>query len=140
MRAVLAQIPQLWADVTAGRSSPEAFAAIFTPDASFVVGDGTYLRGRGEIAAYYQRMIEGSDGFGFTIKGTTVTAEADDVRFLGADVAIITSHGGILFPGETVVPPERRGIQTSVVHKVAGAWLVSAYQNTRIHQYPAATA
>lgn len=138
VRAVLDRITELWADVTSGRASAEAIAALFTPDATFVVGDGTYLRGRAEIAAYYRRMIEGVDTFGISIRGTTVVAEADAVRFLNDTVAILNGRGGILFPGETAVPPERRGIQTSVLSKVDGDWLVAAYQNTRVHQYPAA--
>jgi uncharacterized protein (TIGR02246 family) len=136
VRAVLDRLTALWVEVTAGRSSVEAIAGLFTEDASFVVGDGTYLRGRSEIAAYYRRMVEGHDGAGTTIRDTTVIAEADSVRFLGDDAAIMVGFGGILFKGETVVPPERRGIQTSVLTRQDGDWRVAAYQNTRIHVYP----
>lgn len=139
VRAVMQQLPAKWADVTSGRVSADAIAAIFTEDASFVVGDGTYLRGRPEIAAYYRRMVEGADAFGTSIKDTTVIVEVDTVRFLSDTVAVVVSRGGILFAGETDVPPERRGIQTSVLSKVNGTWLAAAYQNTRIQQYPVAS-
>jgi uncharacterized protein (TIGR02246 family) len=138
VRAVMQQLPATWADVTAGRARVDAIAAIFTEDASFIVGDGAYLRGRPEIAAYYRRMIEGADAFGTSIKDTTVVVEVDSVRFLSDTVAAVVSRGGILFAGETEVPAERRGIQTSVFSKVNGTWLAAAYQNTRIHQYSAA--
>jgi uncharacterized protein (TIGR02246 family) len=77
VRAVMQELPAKWADVTAGRTSADAIAAIFTEEASFIVGDGTYLRGRTEIAAYYRRMVEGADAFGTSIKGTTVNVEVD---------------------------------------------------------------
>jgi hypothetical protein len=35
-------------------------------------------------------------------------------------------------PGETEVPPERRGIQVWVAIKHGEDWLATAYQNTRI--------
>jgi uncharacterized protein (TIGR02246 family) len=138
VRAVIQQLPATWAEVTSGRAGVDAIAEIFTEDASFVVGDGTYLRGRPEIAAYYRRMIDGADAFGTSIKDTTVVVEVDSVRFLSDTVAAVVSHGGILFAGETEVPAERRGIQTSVISEVNGRWLAAAYQNTRIHQNIAA--
>jgi len=139
VRAVLERLPAIWADVTAGRAGAETIAAVFTEEASCIVGDGAYLRGRSEIAAYYRRMIEGQDAFGTSIKDTTVMVEVDSVQFLSDAVAVVIGHGGILFAGETEVPAERKGIQTSVVTNVDGNWLASAYQNTRIHSYPEAT-
>lgn len=138
VRAMLVRMTELWSEVASGRVNAEAIAAMFTEDASFVVGDGTYPRGRAEIANYYRRMVEGADAFGTSIKDTSVIAEADSVRFLGDDVAVMVCRGGILFPGETIVPPARRGIQTSVLIRVDGTWLTSAYQNTRIQPYPEA--
>lgn len=132
VRAHLDRIVGLWTEVTTGRASADAIANLFTEDASFVVGDGAYPRGRAEIAAYFRRMVEGHDAHGTTIKDATVIAEADSVRFLDDDVAVMVGHGGILFQGETVVPPERRGIQTAVMARVDGRWLTAAYQNTRI--------
>jgi uncharacterized protein (TIGR02246 family) len=133
VRAVAQRLPSLWAEVTSGRASAVEIAAVFTEDADFVVGDGTHLQGRAEIAAYFERMVAGADAFGTSIRGTTVTMEPQRIRFLTDDVALMITHGGILFPSETEVPPERRGIQTTVLVKVDGAWLGAAYQNTRIH-------
>jgi uncharacterized protein (TIGR02246 family) len=136
VRALTQRLPSLWAEVTAGRAAPEAIAAVFTEDADFIVGDGTHLHGRLEIGAYFQRMVAGADAFGTSIRGTTVTMELQCVRFLAENVALLITHGGILFPGETTVPPNRRGIQTTVLVKNDGAWLATAYQNTRIHPQP----
>jgi uncharacterized protein (TIGR02246 family) len=133
VRAIVPRILSLWAEVTSGRASAEAIAAVYTDDADFIVGDGTHLHGRDEIAAYFEKMVAGADAHGTTIRGTTVTAEIESVRFLGDQVALLLLQGGILLPGETTVPPERRGIQSGVAVKQDGAWLVTAYQNTRIH-------
>ena len=59
-------------------------------------------------------------GFAGPLKGTRVTAHVFTVRFLKRDVAVLHTRGGILFPGETEVPPERLGIQVWVVTKQAG--------------------
>lgn len=108
------------------RAAPETIAAIFSEDADLVVGDGTHLRGRSEIAAYFPRMIAGADVFGTSIEGTRVTSEIQSVRFLDDHVALLLTQGGILFAGESEVPPERRGIQTTVLVEQNGAWLAAA--------------
>jgi uncharacterized protein (TIGR02246 family) len=119
--AVPQRVVAAWA-----RNDPEAFADVFTRDAEFVVGDGTYLNGRPEI---HQYMV---DAFAGGLRGTRVTASVFNVRFLTSGVAVLHTHGGILFPGEVEVPPERRGIQVWMVIKQHGEWTVTAYQNTRI--------
>ena len=136
VRAVLSRVLSLWAEVTSGRINAEAIGTLYTDDADFVVGDGTHLHGRDEIVAYFRRMVAGTDAHGTTIGGTTVTADVKSLRFLDDEVALMLTQGGILFPGETTVPPERIGIQSAVLVKQHGEWLITAYQNTRIHSQP----
>ena len=69
------------------------------------------------------------DGF---LKGSQVTAEPENVRCVSEEVAVLHTLGGILMPGETEVPPERRGIQVWVATKHGEDWLATTYQNTRI--------
>lgn len=121
VRAVVQRTLDAWA-----RNDASGVAAVFARDTEFVVGDGTYLNGRSELRAYMQPAFAGP------LKGTRTTATVVSVRFLKRDVAVMHTRGGILFPGETEVPPERRGVQVWVVTEHRGAWLVSAYQNTRI--------
>lgn len=45
---------------------------------------------------------------------------------------MVITQGGLLLPGETVVPPERVGRQTWVIVKQGREWAVTAYQNSRI--------
>jgi hypothetical protein len=68
LRAILQRMQSLWSDVTSGRAEAETIASAFTEDADCVVGDGTYLRGRGEIAAYYRTMVESQDAFGTSLR------------------------------------------------------------------------
>lgn len=121
MRAVPERIVQGWA-----ANDADAVAAVFTTDTDFVIGDGTFLRGREELRRY---MAAGFDGF---LKDTRVTAPVESVRCLSSTVGVVHTLGGILMPGETEVPPERQGVQVFVVTKHGGEWLVDVYQNTRI--------
>lgn len=123
--AVRGFVPRIVAAWAAGDA--DAFAAEFTRDASFIVpGQDTYLRSRAEIRAYM------AAGFAGPLRGVRATATILDLRCLGRDVAVVVTQGGLLLPGETVVPPERIGRQTWVVHRQGSQWRVAAYQNSRI--------
>lgn len=122
VRGFLPRITDAWATGDA-----DAFAAVFTPDASFIVpGQDTYLTTRAQIRAYMAAGFEGP------LRGVRATATILDLRCLDPDVAVVVTQGGLLFPGETVVPPDRVGRQTWVVTKRGHRWLVAAYQNSRI--------
>ena len=121
LRAVPQRVVAAWA-----RNDALAFASVWAPDGELIIGDGTRLIGRAAIEAYMRR------GYAGPMKGTRVTATALRVRCLAPSVGVVHTRGGILMPGETVVPPERRGIQTWVITGYGGRWLISAYQNTRI--------
>jgi uncharacterized protein (TIGR02246 family) len=122
VRGFLPRIVAAWAEGDA-----DDFAAVFTKDASFIVpGQDTYLRSREEIRAYM------AAGFAGPLRGVRATATILDLRCLSRDVAVVVTQGGLLFPGETVVPPERVGRQTWVVRKQGSQWRAAAYQNSRI--------
>lgn len=107
VRAFLPQITNAWAD-----NDANAFAAVFTSDASFIVpGQDTYLTSREQIRAYMAAAFAGP------LQGVRATATILNLRCLAANVAVAVTQGGLLFPGETVVPPERIGRQTWVVTK-----------------------
>ncbi len=121
IRAVPARIEAGWA-----ANDADAVAAVFTTDTDFVVGDGTFLKGREEVRQY---MADAFDGF---LQDSRVTAPVASLRCLNLTVGVVHTLGGILMPGETEVPPERQGVQVFVVTKYGGEWLVDVYQNTRI--------
>ncbi len=133
IRALVDHVVASWPD-------GDAIAALFTEETAFIVGDGTYLTSPAEIVAYFASfnapLDHSDDAFSTSLRGTSVTAEVQSIRFLTDDVAVGLTKGGILLPGETAVPPERLGLQTFVVVKRDGTWLAASYQNTRIESQP----
>jgi uncharacterized protein (TIGR02246 family) len=111
-----------------------AFASLWTPAGDLVVGGGQYLIGREQIESYMAKEVFGP------VPGIRATAEVVEEECVTADVAVLHTAGGILLPGETKVPPERRGTQSWVIVRHGGEWLINAYQNTRVLQEPEADA
>lgn len=121
VRAVLEAQLTAWA---AGDGA--AFAATVTEDSDLIAFDGTHLVGRQEIASFMQMQ------FDTVLAGIQVVAEPVRIRFIGDDSVVMITRGGVIFPGEIEVPAERDSIQTFVLTKQDGRWLVEAFQNTRI--------
>ena len=74
-------------------------------------------------------------GFGlahYVLKGSSVTDEIQDIRFLGRDYAIVVSRAGILFAGEADVPAGRLVNATWVLQRRDDRWLVAAYHNSPV--------
>ena len=110
------------------KGSGEAFAAQFAEDSDFVVGNGRHDKGRQQNAAAHQRIF---DTF---FKGTRLWLQVKSMRLLKPDVALVHSVSKVLRPGELDASPEPEFIQTWVVMKRKGAWLVDAFQNTPIQR------
>lgn len=70
--------------------------------------------------------------FAGPLGGTSTYNRQLSVRFLGADVAIVLSESGILFPGQDEVPVEGRVNCTWVLEKQDGRWLIAAYHNSPV--------
>jgi uncharacterized protein (TIGR02246 family) len=121
VRAVPAMVVDAWA-----RGDGEGVAAAFTEDVDFIAGDGRLVQGRAALVPYFQ------DQFDDFLAGSQAVADVVNVRFLRDDVAVVHTIGGIMFPGETEVQPDWVGIQTWVVVKQDGAWLATAYHNSRV--------
>lgn len=109
----------------------DSFADVFVEDGTMILA-GVYCEGREEVRRHMTAAFEGP------YKDTQVTGKPISIRFLGPDVAILLSQGGVLGPGETEVT-EDTAIRASwlATREDDGQWRLAAYQNTPRHD-PAA--
>jgi uncharacterized protein (TIGR02246 family) len=121
IRALHGRVLDAW-----GAGDGEAFAAPFSDDALFIGFDGSLMRGREQIASTHQEV------FDRWMKGTRLVEERTEVRFVGADVAIVHALGGTVMRSKSEPTPERDSIQTLVAVRDAGGWSFVSFQNTRI--------
>jgi uncharacterized protein (TIGR02246 family) len=99
-------------------------ADVFTEDAVMLLPGDVYKKGRDEIRAFMAAAYAGP------FKGTGVTGQPVDVRFVSDDVALLRTHGGILAPGETDIAPELAVRSTWVCVKKDDQWQLAGYQNS----------
>jgi uncharacterized protein (TIGR02246 family) len=101
----------------------EAFVAGYLDDAS-VVQPGIYKKDREEIRTTM------AAGFAGPLQGSRAYDHPQDIRFVTDETAIVVSEGGIVFPGQDVVPSEALVRATWVLAKRDGNWYVAAYHNS----------
>jgi uncharacterized protein (TIGR02246 family) len=101
----------------------DAFAKVFTEDGVMIL-PGQYQKGRAGISAFMSAAFSGP------YKGTQVTGQPIDLRFLTADSAVLVTQGGVLAAGEKEVAAERGIRATWVVVKQDGEWRLANYQNS----------
>ncbi len=104
----------------------DAMVAVYLDDAT-VVQPGVLKKDRQEIRATMAAGFEGP------LKGSRVIDTPQNVRFVNDETAIVVSEGGIVFPGETTCPSDRRVRATWVVAKRDGHWFVAAYHNSPLN-------
>jgi uncharacterized protein (TIGR02246 family) len=121
VRSVPQRITAAWAD-----NDADAFAAVFTEDATLILPGDIYLTSREQIRSFM------TAGFAGPYRGTRVYGEPLSARFLGTGAAVVVTKGGVLAPGETEVAAERTIRATWVLTKQDGEWLLAAYQNTPV--------
>jgi len=106
------------------RNDAEAVANVFTEDGVLILPGDVFKRGRDEIKSFLAAAYAGP------FKGTGVTGRPVDLRFVGEDVALIRTHGGLVAAGETDIAPELAVRSTWVVVRRDGEWLLAGYQNS----------
>jgi uncharacterized protein (TIGR02246 family) len=103
----------------------KAYAALFAEDGDVVNVVGWWWRSRKEI----ENKL--TDAFAFVFRESTLTIKEVDVRFLTSEIAVAhtrwTMSGAKTPP---TIPEPREGIQTLVLQKLGGNWMIAAFQNT----------
>ena len=102
-----------------------AYASLFTEDGDCVNVVGWWWKGRAEI----EKKLTAA--YAFVFRDSVLTINQVDVRFLGPDVAV--AHVRWSMTGARTprgIPEPREGIQTQLLQKQTGKWLIAAFQNT----------
>ena len=116
VRDVIASIGAAW---SAGDA--QAFAALYSPDATVVLPGGVYLQGRSHIRAHAAAAFSGP------LKGSTTVNSDVQVRPIAEDVAIATSLGGAKVAGAAEVSADQLRRATWVLSRRDGTWLIDSY-------------
>jgi uncharacterized protein (TIGR02246 family) len=120
IRAVQVRQAEAW-----NRHDATAYADLFAEDGDVVNVLGWWWKGRAEIATKLDAA------FAQVFKESTLAIGDVQVRFLTPEIAVAhvrwTMTGAKTPPG---IPEPREGIQTQVLSKVSGRWLIAAFQNT----------
>jgi uncharacterized protein (TIGR02246 family) len=106
------------------KNDVEAIVSVFTEDGVLILPGDVYKKGRDEIRPFLAAAFAGP------FKGTGVTGKPVDVRFVGDDVALIRTHGGVLAAGETEIEPELAVRSGWTCVKQDGVWYLASYQNS----------
>jgi uncharacterized protein (TIGR02246 family) len=120
IRALEVQQQEAW-----NRHDAKAYAALFTEDGDCVNVVGWWWKGRAEI----EKKL--TDAYVYVFRESVLTIGEVTNRFLQPDLAVVhvrwTMTGARTPQG---IPTPQQGIQTQLVQKQAGKWLIAAFQNT----------
>jgi uncharacterized protein (TIGR02246 family) len=122
IRQVEAQQAETW-----NRHDAKAYAALFTEDADVVNVLGWWWKGRPQLESKL------TAAYAFVFRESALTIDEVDLKFLNPDMAIAhvrwSMTGAKSATGNASQIPQR-GIQTQLLQKHAGKWLIAVFQNT----------
>jgi uncharacterized protein (TIGR02246 family) len=123
IRSLFDQMHDAWS-----RGDALAYAACFSLASDYVTFNGMHLHGRKENAEVHAAL------FRRVLKNTKLSAAIESLTFLSGDVALVHTVGSGAKRG---LPDSqrRRSIQTFVLVKQEGQWLIRSFQNTRIQPF-----
>ena len=107
------------------RHDAKAFASFFTEDADCMNVVGWWWRGRTQIESKV------AEAHIFMFRDSTLTNNEIHIRFLTSQIAVVHvrwSMVGNRKPDGTPGQP-RKGIQTHILQKQAGKWLIATFNN-----------
>lgn len=107
------------------RHDAKAYAELFTEDGDVVNVVGWWWKGRSEI----EKKLKAA--YTYVFAESTLTITEVHVRFLDSQIAV--AHVRWTMVGARTpkgIPEPQQGIQTQVLQKKAGKWLITAFQNT----------
>ena len=120
IRALEVQQQEAW-----NHHDAKAYAALFTEDGDCVNVVGWWWKGRTEI----EKKL--TDAYVYVFSESVLKIGEVNVRFLEPNSAIVhvrwTMTGARTPQG---IPTPQQGIQTQLVQKQSGKWLIAAFQNT----------
>ena len=102
-----------------------AYANLFTEDGDCVNVVGWWWKGRAEI----EKKL--TDAYLFVFRESVLTIKEVEIRFSGSEVAV--AHVRWTMTGARTpkgIPEPQQGIQTHLLQKQGGKWLIAAFQNT----------
>lgn len=121
LRAVCATLSAMTA--AWDRNDADAFGATFTENATYTTFIGTHYQGRADLTEAHRALFSGF------LKGSELADSFLDVRFYGADVAIVTSRGDRYDDDK---PAELSKTQTyTLVREPDDQWRIAAFHNTQ---------
>jgi uncharacterized protein (TIGR02246 family) len=103
----------------------KAYAALFTEDGDCVNVVGWWWKGRGEI----EKKL--TDAYVYVFHESVLTIGEVTSRLLQPDLAV--AHVRWTMTGARTpqgIPTPQQGIQTQILQKKAGKWLIAGFQNT----------
>jgi uncharacterized protein (TIGR02246 family) len=121
VRATLDRVYAAWA-----ANDTDTFVGPYAHDATATL-PGVQLPDRAAIRGSMAAAFAGP------LKGTRATHDVRRVRFVAADVAVVTSEGAVVPSGREVADDTTRSLDTFVLARHDGKWLVEAF-----HTCPAA--
>jgi uncharacterized protein (TIGR02246 family) len=117
IRALYQRMLDAWQDSA-------AYAECFAHDADYIIANGKLERG-------WQEIVDGHDIiFSAWARNSSLEGRIDRIRFLTADVAILTAYGHIVYNDHRSSEHNKRTIYSLTAQKLNGAWIFVAYQNT----------
>ena len=121
IRKVEAELVDTW-----NHHDARAWAKLCTEDGDVVNVVGWWWQGRSQI----EKKI--ADAHAYIFRESTLTDDEIQIRFMTAETAVVHvrwSMVGHKNPDGTLGQP-RKGIETQVLHKLEGKWLITAFHNT----------
>lgn len=120
IRALEARQPEAW-----NKHDAKTYASLFTENGDCVNIVGWWWKGRAEI----EKKL--TDAYVYVFKESMLTVTNVDIRFLTPETAV--AHVRWTLTGARTpsgLPVPQQGLQTHVLQKQEGQWLIAAFQNT----------